>query len=352
MPSNKSRVAFHRLIVMAVACSWVTMAHAQDSVKPIRIGIIGLDTSHSIAFTKLLNDKTAVSPLQECRVVCAYPKGSADIESSVSRIPGYQQQMESMGIEIVGSIDELLSRVDAVLLETNDGRPHLEQIIPVLKAGKPVFVDKPIAASLVDVIAIFDAGLHYDTPVFSSSSLRFSKPALAARNGQSVGDVIGCFTYSPANLEPTHPDLYWYGIHGVEQLFTVMGTGCQSVVRTSTASTDVVTGVWQDGRVGTFRGTRSGKHLYGGTVFGEKGQASTGGSEGYEALVLEIARFFQSGQPPVSSEETIQIYAFMTAADKSKQANGETVSLSDVVASAKAQASERLREFGIDRDEN
>ncbi len=318
-----------------------------SSEDELRIGIIGLDTSHAIAFTKLLNAADAQPPLKRCRVVCAYPKGSPDIESSVSRVPKYTEDIKKLGVEIVGSIDTLIKRVDAVMLETNDGRTHLDQVLPVLKANKPVFIDKPIAASLPDTIAIFVAAAHYQTPVFSSSSLRFAKPALLAREEKLVGKVLGCMTYSPAKFEPTHPDLYWYGIHGVEQLFTVMGTGCKSVVRTSNESTDLVVGTWADGRIGTFRGTRTGPHHYGGTVFGTKGQKPTGGNEGYAALVNEIAIFFATGTPPVSSNETIEIYAFMSAADESKRADGRPIAIASVMKKAKKSAVQKLDELGI-----
>src|SRR5262249_28095282 len=184
-----------------------------------------------------------------------YPKGSRDIKSSTDRVPEYTQKVGDLGVEIVGSIDDLLGKVDVVLLETNDGRPHLEQVLPVLKAGKPVFIDKPIAGSLTDAVAIFEAGKKYKVPLFSSSSLRYAQGAQEIRGGK-IGEVKGCDAYSPCALEATHPDLFWYGIHGVESLFTVMGTGCESVSRTSTPGIDLAVGVWQGGRVGTFRGVR------------------------------------------------------------------------------------------------
>ncbi len=277
----------------------------------------------------------------------AYPHGSADIESSVSRIPGYTGQIKELGVEIVDSIDELIEQVDAVMLETNDGRPHLEQVLPVLKARKPVFIDKPLAGDLVDVLAVFAAAEKLQTPVFSSSSLRFVKAAQEARRGELVGKVFGCDTFSPCMLEPTHPDLYWYGIHGVEQLFTVMGTGCETVSRTQSDGVDLVVGKWSDGRVGTFRGIRDGNRNYGGTVFGEKGQQSTGGYEGYDGLVTEIAVFFQTGNPPVAPQETIEIYAFMSAADESKREGGIPVNLDDVLDSAKSQVPARLEQFKL-----
>ncbi|MBD0289194.1 MAG: Gfo/Idh/MocA family oxidoreductase, partial [Flavisolibacter sp.] len=182
-----------------------------------RVGIIGLDTSHSVAFTKALNAPEPVQELKGYKVVAAYPKGSNDIESSVKRIPGYTEDVKSLGVEIVNSIEELLKKVDVVLLETNDGRPHLEQALMVMKAGKPLFIDKPVAASLSDVIAIYDAAKKYKVPVFSSSSLRYMESVQEVVKGK-IGAVLGADTFSPAILEKTHPDLFWYGIHGVEIL--------------------------------------------------------------------------------------------------------------------------------------
>ena len=126
-----------------------------------RVGIIGLDTSHSIEFTRVLNSGNAPGIYEGYKVRAAYPKGSLDIESSVSRIPDYIEKVKGMGVEIVDSIDDLLTKVDVVLLETNDGRRHLEQAIPVLKAGKTMFIDKPISASLADGIIIFELAKHY-----------------------------------------------------------------------------------------------------------------------------------------------------------------------------------------------
>ncbi|MCA9066399.1 MAG: Gfo/Idh/MocA family oxidoreductase, partial [Planctomycetaceae bacterium] len=282
---------------------------AQDS-GVLRVGMIGLDTSHCIAFARLLNTPDAADHVAGCRVVMVYPKGSPDIESSVSRVPGYTEQIRELGVEVVDDLETMVSQVDAVLLETNDGRPHLEQVIPVLKARKPVFIDKPIAGSLADAIAIFELAKHYETPVFSSSSLRFAESTQAVRNG-SIGDVTGCDCYSPCSLEKTHPDLFWYGIHGVETLFTAMGSGVETVVRTQTDGFEQVTGTWSDGRIGTFRGIRAGSGGYGGTAFGSKATASVGGYDGYAPLLVEIVKFFQTGQSPVADEETIDLYAFM-----------------------------------------
>ena len=300
------------------------------SQTPRRVGIIGLDTSHSIAFTKALNSGEQAEELKGYKIVAAYPKGSADIESSSKRIPGYTEEVKKMGVEVVNSIDELLKKTDVILLETNDGRPHLEQALQVMKAGKPMFIDKPVAGSLKDVIAIYDAAKKYNVPIFSSSSLRYMESVQSVVSGK-IGKVMGADSFSPAVLEKTHPDLFWYGIHGVEILFTVMGTGCRQVTRTHTDNADVVVGTWSDGRIGTFRGTRTGKHDYGGTAYGETGNLTLGPFKGYDNLLVQIINFFRTGKPPVSAEETLEIYAFMEAADESKRNNGAVVTLEKVM---------------------
>jgi WD40 repeat protein/predicted dehydrogenase len=312
---------------------------------PIRVGMIGLDTSHCAAFTQELNNPDAKPDVAGFRVVAAYPRGSADIASSTERIPEYTKDFRKRGVEIVDSIAALLPKIDVVLLETNDGRPHLEQALAVIKAGKPLFIDKPIAGSLADAIAIFEAARQYHVPVFSSSSLRFARQTLEARDGK-IGVVQSCETTSPCHLEKTHPDLFWYGIHGVESLFTVMGTGCKSVRRTVSAPTDdVVVGQWDGGRVGTFHGTRSKKAGYGGKATGTKGTLAVGAYDGYRPLVVAIVQFFRTGVAPVKEDETLEIYAFMEAADESKRRHGAEVTLASVMAKARVEAQQRLRQL-------
>jgi hypothetical protein len=314
----------------------------QQEQTTMRIGMIGLDTSHCIAFTKLLNvEEQKVEVFRGMRVVAVYPKGSPDIESSTSRVPDYTVQITKLGVEVVPTIDDLLTKVDAVFLETNDGRPHLEQVLPVLKAGKPVFVDKPIAASLVDGIAILEAARHYKVPCFSASSLRWMGEVQDVRAGK-YGKVLGCDAYSPCSLEATHPDLFWYGIHGVEPLFTAMGTGCKTVTRASTTDFDQVTGIWQDGRIGTFRGMRTGKRGNGGTAFTDKQNVVLGPAAGYQPLVEAAARMFRTGEVPVDPAETIEIYAFMEAADESKRQGGAPVDMQALLAAARAEAQKKL----------
>lgn len=333
----RNRMASVVFALVAVSLTVASLRAEDAPVKQFRVGIIGLDTSHATAFTQILNDEKATPDVAGCRVVAAYPQGSPDIKSSTDRVPAYTETVRKLGVEIVDSIDVLLTKVDVVLLETNDGRPHLEQILPVLRAKKPVFVDKPVAGSLRDAVAIYKAAEQHGVPIFSSSSLRFSPGAQALRGGK-IGAILGCDAYSPCSLEATHPDLFWYGVHGVETLFTVMGTGCKSVSRISTGGIDLAAGEWNDGRVGTFRGIRIGASGYGGTAFGEKGIEQIGPYGGYRPLMVEIVKFFRTGVAPVSAEETIEIFAFMEAADESKRQGGKPVAIMEVLEKARTEA--------------
>lgn len=329
-------------LTLVTFIGFMPQARGQDK-KMLRAGIIGLDTSHVPAFTKLFYEAKPDSELAGIKVVAGFPAGSPDVESSRTRVKMFTEQIrDKWGVEIVNSVDELVAKVDVVLIESVDGRPHLSQVTPVLKAGKLVFIDKPIAGSLADALMIFELSKQYKTPLFSSSSLRYYPGIQAVKNDKKVGNVVGCVAYGPCSLEEHHPDLYWYGIHGVETLFTVMGTGCKSVTRTHTKGTDIVTGVWEDGRVGTFRGIRAGASGYDALVFGSKGITLAGSKGGgYEPLVKEIAKFFRTGQPPVSAEETIEIFAFMEAADESKRQGGAPVTLETVLAKARAENAKR-----------
>lgn len=306
----------------------VLAARAADE---IRIGLIGLDTSHVTAFTKLLNDPKAKDHVPGGKVVVAFKGGSPDLPDSASRVDGYTKQLETeFGVKIVSTIDELCRQVDAVMLESVDGRPHLEQARPVIKAGKRLFIDKPVAGSLRDAVKIYRLARESKVPVFSSSSYRYYE-GLVDLKKMDVGEIRGAISYGPCHLEPHHPDLFWYGVHPTEALFAVMGTGCQSVVRVSTPDTDVVTGIWSGGRVGTLRGLRNASSPNKVIVFGSKAVAEQKPGGNYAPLLREVIKFFQTGLAPVTSEETLELFAFMEAADESKRQGGRPVKISDVL---------------------
>jgi len=322
--------------------SWLVIVALCDAALAkegiLRAGIVGCDTSHVIAFTDLINDPAASGPLANVEVTVAFPGGSPDIPASRDRLPGYVEQLRKKGIKIVDSLDKLVEESDVILLESVDGRPHLEQFKAVAK-GKPVFVDKPAAASLADVIAIFRHAEATKTPVFSSSSIRFFDEIRSLSKDEALGELLGAESTGPMHLESHHPDLFWYGVHGVEALYAVMGRGCESVTRTDAKDSSVVVGKWSGGRIGSFRGLKVGASYYGVTAYGTKTVIHRGGVGGYEPAIRATCEFFVSGEPPVSSAETIELFAFMEAADESKRQGGKPVQIADVMKKAEQELS-------------
>jgi predicted dehydrogenase len=303
-----------------------------DSGQVVRVGIIGLDTSHVVEFTKTFNDPTNPGHIPGIRVVAAFKGGSPDIEASRSRVDKFTAELrDKWKIEIVNDIPTLCTMVDAVLLESVDGRPHLEQVRPVVAAKKPVFIDKPLAASYKDAKEIAQLAKEAGVPWFSSSSLRFWEETQRLKNPEGVGKILSYSVYGPSPTEPHHPDMMWYGIHAVEMLFTLLGPGCESVSRVSTEGEDVVVGKWKEGRLGVMRGFRNGLHDYGIILFGDKSILhSEPRPSSYRPLLVEIATFFRTRVPPVKPEETLEIIAFMEAADISKARGGAAVPLSEI----------------------
>ena len=309
-------------------------AGKENDEQPLRLGLIGLDTSHVIAFTSRLNEVDSPNHVPGARVIAAFKGGSDDIKSSRTRVEGYTKTLtEKYGVKIYDDISKLCKAGDAGLLTSLDGRPHLAQVRPVIQAKLPVFVDKPFAGSLKDAVEIFRLAKEANVPCFSSSSLRWYPGVVEIANAD-VGQLKSAISYGPAPAEPHHPDLFWYGIHPTESLFTVMGPGCESVTRTSTDDTVVVTGIWKDGKVGTLHGIASGRTGYKVTAFGPKAIAEQKSGGDYTRMLREIIKFFRTGKPPVSSDITLEIYAFMEAADESKRRGGLPVKISEVLKKA------------------
>jgi predicted dehydrogenase len=316
------------VLALTIASAALAAQSPQWATKDLKIGIIGTDTSHVPAFTQQFQSH----PEWRMKVVAAFKGGSPDLPTSADRVEGFAKTIhEKYGVEIVGSIDELLKKVDAVLLESVDGRPHLAQVTPVLKAGKRVFIDKPLAASLDDARKIVQLSKETGTPFFSCSSYRFHPDIPRLRDNPGMGKVSKVQASSPFSKLEFHPDLYFYGIHGVEALYAVMGRGCVSVSRKVENGADITTGQWKDGRVGVYYGpAKEEKNVPALRVWGTEGTTQSKGEGGYDGLVRAIAEFFQTGRPPIDPAETLEIFEFMTAAQLSEDRGGAPVPLAEL----------------------
>lgn len=299
----------------------------QWAAKELRAGIIGTDTSHVPQFVRTFH----AHPEWKIRVVAAFKGGSPDLPLSATRLEGFAKTIQAEGVEIVDSIPALLEKVDVVLLTSVDGRPHLAQVTPVFKAGKRVFIDKPLAASLADARAIAALSKQTGTPFFSASSVRFHDDLPRLREDARVGRIKTVETTYLLQTIEFHPDLFFYGIHGVDTLYAVMGPGCVSVSRRIEGDTDVTTCTWKDGRVGRYRGLPKAdpaQPLL--TIVGENGTARTTGAAGNEGIVRAIAEFFHTGVAPIDPAQTLEVFEFMTAAQLSKERGGAEVPLAEL----------------------
>jgi predicted dehydrogenase len=325
-----------------------TPATAAESA-PVRLGILGVDNYQSVAFTQLFHDPKAAGDLRGVRVVAAWPGTvSEDIPESVANLAKWEKALAGFQVKIVPSVREVLEVCDGVLVMPLDGRKHRELAEAAIKAGKRVYVGRPLAADFAEAHSLLKLARETKTPLWTSSQHRFSPGFLGMRNHPEVGAVLGCDVYGGCPTVPHHAELVWHALHGIETLFTIMGPGCVSVQSVSTPTAESVTGVWGDGRLGTFRGIKTGAVKYSATVFGDKGVSIAGvyghgvpvkgvaptndKYMGYEGIAIELAKFFKGGAAPVSLDETREIFAFMEAAQLSKQRGGQPVKLAEVLA--------------------
>ena len=337
------------LSVLVCVLSFGTLL-AQES-KPVRVGILGIDNYQSVAYTQLFNDAKATGDLGGLKVVVAFPSTpSIDIPESVDSLPKWKDALSKYGVKMVASVDELLANCDVVMIMSLDGRRHLAEASLVLKAGKRLYIGRPIAANFSDAVAIIRLSEQTKTPCWTSSQHRFSPGFIGMKNHPEVGNVLGCEMYGGCPTVPHHSELYWHALHSIETIYSIMGAGCVSVSCTSTPIAESITGTWADGRVATYRGIKKGAIKYSGTVFGEKGVSVTGvyghgvpvkgivptndKYMGYEGIAIEIAKFFKGGPVPVSANETLEILAFMEAAHESKSKNGVNVQIAEMMKKA------------------
>jgi len=314
MPKMKLPVVF---LLIGAAC-----APAQ-----IRLGIIGTDTSHVIAFTKILNDPTSPDYVPGARIVAAFKGGSPDVESSSTRVDKFANELRTKwNVDFFSDITAMCRKVDGVLLESVDGRAHLGQARQVIAAGKPLFIDKPLASTLEDAREIARLAKQGGVPWFSASSLRFSDIATSVK----FPDIQGALVWGPGPIEQHHQlDLSWYAIHAVELLYTLMGPGCQEASRVYSPDADVVVGKWKDGRLGSVRSLRP-YGSFGAVAFRPNEKVAISdpkASDGYRPLLVEIVKFFETKEPPFSNSITLEMFAFMDAAQRSREAGGAPMTL-------------------------
>ena len=297
----------------------------------LKIGMIGLDTSHCAAFAENLNKPETPHHVSGARVVQAFPGGTTACAVSRDRVQGFTASLrDTHGIRICGSIEEAAKGMDAFLLTSVDGRQHREQFEALSRFGKPVFIDKPLTCFGADARALADLSVRVGVPVFSSSSIRFT-PVIGPA-GIDLNGLQGVETFGPMSLLDDYPAFYWYGVHSADLLYAHLGRGCIEVTTFHEATQDIIVGRWPGGRLGVMRGLRlPGKNPFGRTLFNAEGVRSdlqpADGPPAFATMLTAIVDFFRTGKSPVALEETVEEMVFLEAAEQSWHQGGATVRL-------------------------
>jgi predicted dehydrogenase len=297
-----------------------------------KIGLIGLDTSHCIVFTKILNDpEYELYTDSSCKVTVGFPGGSPDFPLSIDRVEGFTKQLsETYGVQIAASPTEVAEQADAIFITSVDGRVHLEQFQEIAHLGKTVFIDKPLAVKSADAKEIFALAEQHGIPCMSSSVRRYARELVEALADDTNGPIMGAESYGVIDFMPTQPGWYWYGIHIVEVLYAILGPGCVSVTAITQGNQEVITGVWADGRIGIVRGNPHPNGSSGALIHREKGTTfanlASDGNGAYAGLVKRVLTMIETGEISVPHEETIEIIRFIEAANESRE-TGKTVAI-------------------------
>jgi predicted dehydrogenase len=297
----------------------------------LKIGLVGLDTSHVVAFSKCFNKPGDAEHVPGGKVTCAFPGGSKDFGQSIDRVDKFTAQVkDEFGVAIFDKPESVAEAVDLLFITAVDGRSHLDYVRKTIPFNRPTFIDKPLAVTSRDAKEIFNLGEQHHTPIMSCSSLRYAQPLEAALADESGGAIVGCDVFGPMNIEPTQGGLFWYGIHSVEIVNRVMGAGCREVKATTTDKQDLISATWPDGRLASIHGVRHAHAKFGVTIHREKGFQFVdvaSGQRSYYAMMLDaIMRSLPKGKSDVDPKDTIEIIRLIEAANESR-ANGAAVKL-------------------------
>jgi len=226
----------------------------------IRVGLIGLDTSHASAFTAILHNPNDPFHIPGARVVAAYPGGSTDMPISISRVEGFTRELQdAYCVRIMDAPQDVAEACDLVFILASDGRIHPALFRTVAGRGKPVFIDKPFAVSASDAQDMFTLAAETGTRVFASSAFRYADGLVNALNSiQAAGELVKtCRVCYWLQIQETQGRYFWYGIHGAEMLFAIMGRGVLEVEASSGVDHDSITVRHDDGRQSSIVGSKS-----------------------------------------------------------------------------------------------
>lgn len=297
----------------------------QDT-NPIKVGIVGTNTSHAGVFAGLINGREGrPASVPDAQVVAAWSSGRDGLSGRHQDAP---ELAADFGIaQVVADPADMVGEIDLVLVldDEDGGARHPELARGFLEAGIATYVDKPMALTVDVAVDLFDLAARHRAPLMSCSALRFAS-ALDAVRPAAVGELSLLVSVGPG-------DWYNYGIHAVEAAQAVIGAGASWVERSASAGRDVTVIGGENGprtMIGTLRDAATGFHL---TAFGNRGRAEVevGDYEDfYTNTMIAAVEMARTSVAPINRRDTLEVLAVLAAGERSAE-TGDRVELSDIL---------------------
>ncbi len=276
------------------------------------VAMIGLDTSHTVEFTKLMQhpEHKVVDGMRVAKAL-RFPSVFQSEEGQDSR----QAELEAMGVTMAATIEDAVDGVDAIFLEINDPALHLPYFEKIVGLGKPVFIDKPLAASVAEGRRIQKLAEAAGTPTWSSSSLRFIPSLVEAK--QKITVPFTAHTFGALGTAAVGSDLVWYGVHAVEMLVASLGVGACGVRALKDKHGVTLLVEYPDDRRGLVECLR-GLYKYGGRLQSKEDLAFFDSSTGspYSSLMGALRDFVIDSLIPVPLAEALEVMVILEAGEQ------------------------------------
>jgi hypothetical protein len=290
----------------------------------VRVGMLGIENSHSVAYTRLWQGEASPEErVAGARVVACLFQARTDQDADDEK--KFLAQLQEMGVEkVVSKPEDMLGDVDAVAVVSRDGNEHLPLAAPFLKAGLPTFVDKPMATDLKvarEIVALATAG---NAPLFSASAVRYA-PEVTEYQGarDDFGAVRTGTVWCPASR-----DLAFYGIHAVEVMSALWGPGAKWVSAFHSDEKHLAWVGYEDGGVYACQLVRYGYPGFWFTYLGEKKSGATEIHSTYVPICQAMTRMFHDRRTPLDPAISLESVAILEAFGKSR--DGAVVELASL----------------------
>jgi predicted dehydrogenase len=299
------------------------------SARELRIGAIGVDSSHLPEFSRRMADLFATGATR-CRVTGFYDDGNHHLPKA--DVKNWKEKTLSLGAIQASSIDSLLDQVDGVMVLAVSGNSHYELALPSLARGIPTYIDKPLTCNLEQARSLASLARKTGAGCYSASSLRFATE-IPRLDREKLGQLHAIDAYGPGALNADMEGLFFYGVHTIEMVDAIWGPGVAKVRCETSSDRDLLDLHYKDGRHAHLRLERKGAYEFGATLHGSKGVESfkVDFAEVYTNLIRGMTRFFETGIAPVDINDILENIAVMAAGNLSMIEGGRWVDIPELM---------------------